>query len=80
MQVLIPKVNGELQEVWKPTNKDESLINCHKAGKKERMLAYINKAPKWNEGIIIISVAGVRVEFQWESAAPISEEFPVDKS
>ena len=68
MQAVIPKVNGDLPEIWKPTNKEESLLACHKAGKKERLLSFINKTPKWNEGTMISSLTSIRAEFQWESA------------
>ena len=48
---MIPKIEGGNPVSWMPIRKADSIGESFKAGKKEMMLSFINKAPVWNESI-----------------------------
>lgn len=52
MRVLIPAIDKEDNIcTWKPIEKEDSMIDKYKEGKKEMMLVFHNKEPKWNETV-----------------------------
>jgi len=51
MQILVPKVEGDKAEAWKPIGKANGIGESYKEGKKERISSFVNKSPKWNEAL-----------------------------
>ena len=48
---MIPKIEGGKLEAWKQIGKADGIGESYKAGRKERIISFINKAPKWNEAL-----------------------------
>lgn len=52
MRVMIPAIDKEDNIcTWKPKLKGESMIEKYREGKKDMMLVFHNKEPKWNETV-----------------------------
>jgi len=52
MRVIIPAIDKDDNIwTWKPINEEDTMVEKYKEGKKDMMLVFHNKEPKWNETV-----------------------------